>query len=161
MLKQRHGSQRGLVVYVHYYEDSQIIPSSLSLRYVDKQLRHSKRFDAEGIERDHPELFIPFPQRRTSSSLSLSSLSSTSTSSNKEDGDEGQLRYWTSSMCSHSSHLFDFVVTVSVELVIKYATYALLARRRWHRSVHILAVPAHCATCSSLCTRFLRISHKL
>jgi NAD+ kinase len=113
MLKQRHGSQRGLVVYVHYYQDSQIFSSSL-LRYVDKQLRHSKRFDAEGIERDHPDLFIPFPQRRTSSSHSLSSLSSTST--NREDGDEGQLRYWTSSMCSHSSHLFDFVVTVSVEL---------------------------------------------
>ena len=29
MLKQRHGSQRGLVVYVHYCEDSQIISSSL------------------------------------------------------------------------------------------------------------------------------------
>jgi hypothetical protein len=29
MLKQRHGSQRGLVVYVHYYDDSQIISSSL------------------------------------------------------------------------------------------------------------------------------------
>ena len=84
---------------------------------MDKQLRHSKRFDAEGIQRDHPELFLPFPQRRTSSSHSLSSLSSTST--NKEDGDEGQLRYWTSSMCSHSSHLFDFVVTVSLELVIE------------------------------------------
>jgi len=117
MLKQRYGSQRGLVVYVHYRQNFRIISLSLFLRYVDKQLRHSKRFDAEGIERDHPELFIPFPQRRTSSSHSLSSLSSTST--NKEDGDEGQLRYWTSSMCSHSSHLFDFVVTVSVELVIK------------------------------------------
>jgi NAD+ kinase len=116
MLKQRHGSQRGLVVYVHYRQDVQINFSSLFLRYVDNQLRHSKRFDAEGIERDHPKLFIPFPQRRTSSSLSLSSLSSNSTS--KEDGDEGQLRYWTSSMCSHSSHLFDFVVTVSMELVI-------------------------------------------
>jgi NAD+ kinase len=27
--------------------------------------------------------------------------------------DEGQLRYWTSEMCSNSPHLFDFVVTVS------------------------------------------------
>jgi NAD+ kinase len=127
MLKQSHGSQRGLVVYVHYYEDSQKISSSLFLRYVDKQLRHSKRFDAEGIQRDHPELFVPFPQRRTSSSLSLSSLSSNS--NNKEDGDEGQLRYWTSSMCSHSSHLFDFVVTVSVELVINILLTPYLARR--------------------------------
>jgi hypothetical protein len=28
-------------------------------------------------------------------------------------GDEGQLRYWTSEMCSRNAHLFDFVVTVS------------------------------------------------
>lgn len=117
MLKQRRGSQRGLVVYVHYIRKCPNIVLTPLLRYVDKQLRHSKRFDAEGIERDHPELFIPFPQRRTSSTHSLSSLSSASTAS-KEDGDEGQLRYWTSSMCSHSSHLFDFVVTVSMELVI-------------------------------------------
>ena len=88
----------------------------LIIRYVDKQLRHSKRFDAEGIERDHPELFYPFPKRRTSSTHSLSSLSSSSTG--RDDGDEGQLRYWTSNMCSHSSHLFDFVVTVSMKLVI-------------------------------------------
>ncbi|KAF8972934.1 hypothetical protein BDZ97DRAFT_1900796 [Flammula alnicola] len=94
MLKHRRGSKRGLVVYV------------------DSQLRHSKRFDAEGIQRDHPELFVPFPRRRTSSSQSISSMSSNST--HKEDHEEGQLRYWTSSMCSHSPHLFDFVVTVSI-----------------------------------------------
>ncbi|KAF8813644.1 ATP-NAD kinase [Phlegmacium glaucopus] len=103
MLKQRRGSQRGLVVYV------------------DRQLRHSKRFDAEGIERDHPELFVPFPRRRTSSSQSLSSLSSTSTS--REDGDEGQLRYWTSSMCSHSSHLFDFVVTLGGDGTVLFTSW--------------------------------------
>lgn len=159
MLKPKHGSQRGLVVYVHYYEDSQTISLSPFLSYVDKQLRHSKRFDAESIQRDYPELFIPFPQRRTTSSLSLSSLSSNST--NQEEGDEGQLRYWTSNMCSHSSHLFDFVVTVSVGLVVNILLTPYLARRRWHRSVHILAVPAHCPTCSSLCARFLGISHKL
>ncbi len=31
--------------------------------------------------------------------------------------EEGQLRYWTSDMCSHSPHLFDFVVTVRVSLL--------------------------------------------
>lgn len=85
--------------------------------YVDNQLRHSRRFDADGIERDHPELFVPFPRRRTSSSNSISSM--TSASSSREDvhkREEGQLRYWTSDMCSHSPHLFDFVVTVSLRL---------------------------------------------
>jgi len=83
-------------------------------RYVDNQLRHSRRFDADGIRRDHPELFIPTPQRRTSSSASISSLASPN--GLKEEfstEDSGQLRYWTSSMCIQSPHLFDFVVTVS------------------------------------------------
>jgi NAD+ kinase len=82
--------------------------------YVDNQLRHSRRFDADGIERDYPELFIPFPRRRSSSNNSLSSMSSNST--NKDESyikEQGQLRYWTSDMCSRSPHLFDFVVTVS------------------------------------------------
>ena len=34
--------------------------------YVDAQLQSSRRFDAAGIERDHPELFEPFPYRRGS-----------------------------------------------------------------------------------------------
>jgi NAD+ kinase len=85
-------------------------------RYVDSQLRRSKRFDAAGIQRDHPELFIPFPRRSTSNSHSSSAASSNG-ESGTEDAyyeDEGQLRYWTSSMCNQSPHLFDFVVTVSV-----------------------------------------------
>ena len=80
---------------------------------MDNQLRDSRRFDADGIERDHPELFTPFPRRRTSSTSSLHSMTSAPTY--KEEfylKDEGQLRYWTSDMCSHSPHLFDFVVTV-------------------------------------------------
>ncbi|KAH9485278.1 ATP-NADH kinase YEF1 [Psilocybe cubensis] len=103
MLKHRRGSQRGLVVYV------------------DNQLRTSRRFDAEGIERDHPELFVPFPRRRTSSTHSVSSLSSTST--HKEDHDEGQLRYWTSSMCNHSPHLFDFVVTLGGDGTVLFTSW--------------------------------------
>ncbi|KAG2097992.1 uncharacterized protein F5147DRAFT_816264 [Suillus discolor] len=57
MLKHREGGQ-GLIV-----------PSTA----------HSRRFDAEGLQRDHPELFEPLSRRRSSSSNSLSSLSSSST----------------------------------------------------------------------------------
>jgi len=112
MLKPQRGHTRGLVVCVAFI--SLCYSSDFLISYVDNQLRHSRRFDAEGIRRDHPELFVPFPHRRSSSSNSLSSLSSTS--ANKDDiqvNEEGQLRYWTSRMCSHSPHLFDFVVTAS------------------------------------------------
>lgn len=36
--------------------------------------------------------------------------------------DEGQLRYWTADMCSHSLHLFDFVITVRY-LTFKFRSY--------------------------------------
>ncbi|KAF8891694.1 hypothetical protein BD779DRAFT_1670671 [Infundibulicybe gibba] len=101
MLKPRKEGKRGLIVYV------------------DNQLRHSRRFDAEGIERDHPELFMPFPRRRTSST-------SASSSSSKDDAqlqDEGQLRYWTSDMCSHSPHLFDFVVTLGGDGTVLFTSW--------------------------------------
>lgn len=115
MLKHRRGSKRGLVVCVisvdHCRSVSMFMPLAFD-SYVDSQLRKSRRFDAEGIQRDHPELFEPFPRRRTSSSHSVSSISSASV--HNEESDEGQLRYWTSSMCNHSPHLFDFVVTVRI-----------------------------------------------
>ncbi|ORY89383.1 hypothetical protein BCR35DRAFT_288081 [Leucosporidium creatinivorum] len=131
----RNGRDRGLVVYV------------------DSQLRKSKRFDAEGMERDNPELFRPLPRRysRTSSSASLagsgilepplkkmtalSSLSdalkrsnSTSTESGRRasgdgHGEEGQLRYWTNEMCSKSPHLFDFVITLGGDGTVLYASW--------------------------------------
>lgn len=82
--------------------------------YVDHQLRQSRRFDAAGIKRDHPELFDPFPSRRSSSNNSLSSLSSFTSQDDSHVQQEGQLRYWTSEMCTRSPHLFDFVVTVSI-----------------------------------------------
>lgn len=81
--------------------------------YVDHQLQQSRRFDAAGIKRDYPELFEPFPSRRSSSN-SLSSLSSFTSQDDTHVHQEGQLRYWTSEMCSRSPHLFDFVITVSV-----------------------------------------------
>ncbi|KAJ4468270.1 hypothetical protein J3R30DRAFT_1692981 [Lentinula aciculospora] len=105
MLKPRPAQKRGLVVYV------------------DNQLRHSRRFDAEGIERDHPELFIPFPRRRTSSSTSLASMSSASFTEEFNVKDEGQLRYWTSAMCSQSPHLFDFVITLGGDGTVLFTSW--------------------------------------
>ncbi|KAJ3988260.1 hypothetical protein F5890DRAFT_521353 [Lentinula detonsa] len=106
MLKPRPGQKRGLVVYV------------------DNQLRHSRRFDAEGIERDHPELFIPFPRRRTSSSTSLASMTSASLSKEEFNvKDEGQLRYWTSTMCSQTPHLIDFVITLGGDGTVLFTSW--------------------------------------
>ncbi|KAF9245002.1 hypothetical protein BU15DRAFT_85813 [Melanogaster broomeanus] len=105
MLKPRHG-KRGLVVYV------------------DHQLRNSRRFDAAGIRRDHPELFEPFPRRRSSSNNSLSSLSSSSASQGDYNAQqEGQLRYWTSEMCNRSAHLFDFVVTLGGDGTVLFTSW--------------------------------------
>ena len=78
--------------------------------YVDAQLRYSKRFDPDGMRAEYPEFFAPLPRRGSSSSSVVSMHSERSSS---EPKDEGQLRYWTSDMCSRSPHLFDFVVTVS------------------------------------------------
>ncbi|KAF8518745.1 ATP-NAD kinase-like domain-containing protein [Gautieria morchelliformis] len=96
--------------------------------YVDSQLRHSKRFDAEGIKRDHPELFIPSPKRRTSSNNSLSSLSSdgkqdTRDRSKDDSKGDGQLRYWTSDMCTRSPQLFDFVVTLGGDGTVLFTSW--------------------------------------
>jgi NAD+ kinase len=81
--------------------------------YVDAQLQTSKRFDVEGMQRDYPELFVPVPRRRSSSSSTISA-SSHADSNGELKAEEGQLRYWTADMCSRSPHLFDFVVTVSL-----------------------------------------------
>ncbi|CAK5281381.1 unnamed protein product [Mycena citricolor] len=101
MLKPRHGQTRGLVVYV------------------DNQLRTSKRFDAESIEREHPDLFVPMPSRRASST-SLSSMVDKDEWHGKE---MGQLRYWTSDMCSQSPHLFDFVVTLGGDGTVLFTSW--------------------------------------
>ncbi|GAA6014963.1 hypothetical protein JCM11491_002374 [Sporobolomyces phaffii] len=158
----RNGKDRGLICYV------------------DSQLKKSKRFDAAGIERDHPELFKPFPSgrrySRTSSSASLAtdfnghsfhprrssgptgsstpgsngitplsmtnlneallkrnnSITSTSGASDRseahparkgEQGQEGQLRYWTNDMCRKSPHLFDFVITLGGDGTVLYTSW--------------------------------------
>ncbi|KAF8557981.1 ATP-NAD kinase [Imleria badia] len=104
MLKPRHG-HRGLIVYV------------------DHQLRQSRRFDAAGIKRDHPELFEPFPSRKSSSNNSLSSLSSFASQDDSHVQQEGQLRYWTSEMCTRSPHLFDFVVTLGGDGTVLFTSW--------------------------------------
>ncbi|KAK7057399.1 NAD+ kinase [Favolaschia claudopus] len=100
MLKPRHGQDRGLVVYV------------------DNQLRMSKRFDAEGIERQHPELFLPVSRRRASGSTSLATYQD-----DYSPKESGQLRYWTSDMCSQSPHLFDFVVTLGGDGTVLFTSW--------------------------------------
>lgn len=126
--------------------------------YVDSQLRHSRRFDADGIEQDYPELFVPSPRRRSSSSNSLSSASFNPTSKDEYlIKDQGQLRYWTSEMCSRSPHLFDFVITVSGKtalIIICLHTYCFSARRRWHCSLHVMAISTHRTPSPLICLGF-------
>lgn len=88
--------------------------------YVDHQLRTSRRFDAAGIQRDYPELFRPIPRRRSSNS----SVSSFSALQDEGGGsEEGQLRYWTSDMCSSSAHLFDFVITLGGDGTVLFTSW--------------------------------------
>ena len=138
--------------------------------YVDAQLKTSRRFDAAGMERDHPELFAPFPKRRTSST---SSLASPTSNGDVQPSLEGQLRYWTAEMCSRSPHLFDFVVTVRAHVRLLAAprlthtcpplpaprTY--LARRRRHGALHVMALPAHRPARAALRARLARLPHQL
>jgi hypothetical protein len=137
MLKRRPHQARGHIVYalLLHYNAGRLSHNHCS--YVDSQLKKSRRFDSEGIERDFPELFHPFPHGRTSSNNSLASMSSESLNSRESDiiKEEGQLRYWTSDMCSHSPHLFDFVVTVRLVLV---------AHRPYNSPVHSLVAMALC-----------------
>ena len=111
--------------------------------YVDIQLRSSKRFDAAGIETEHPHLFQPIARRRNDSTTSVNSLSPIGSPSDpaKQSKDEGQLRYWTAEMCSNSPDLFDFVVTVR-HLSSIQATRADLggARWGWYGAVHLMAL---------------------
>ncbi|KAG8966287.1 hypothetical protein FRC03_012188, partial [Tulasnella sp. 419] len=94
--------------------------------YVDSQLRTSKRFDAEGIKTDHPEFFLPSPTRRSSgyaTSSSLSSFTSVDSNASQHPHEDGQLRYWTSDMCSKSPHLFDFVVTLGGDGTVLFTSW--------------------------------------
>lgn len=112
MTMQRNDKGRGLIVYV------------------DSQLRRSKRFDAEKIREEHPEVFEPIrPHRRSHGDQAQSAH-------------EGQLRYWTADLCSMSPHLFDFVITV------RASTHP--ARRRWHRALLFVALPEQRASGDSV-----------
>ncbi|TXT10868.1 hypothetical protein VHUM_02373 [Vanrija humicola] len=104
--------------------------------YVDAQLRHSKRFDAAGMEQEYPQLFEPIARRRgsstsaatwnmsSSSSMSNSGyLSSASTDTNYRRKEEGQLRYWTAEMCNNSPQLFDFVVTLGGDGTVLFTSW--------------------------------------
>ncbi|KAG8917902.1 hypothetical protein FRC00_013075, partial [Tulasnella sp. 408] len=92
--------------------------------YVDHQLRTSKRFDAAGIERDFPDYFRPQPRRFSSmSGYSMGSTTDSESVSSSAPKDEGQLRYWTTDMCSKSPHLFDFVVTLGGDGTVLFTSW--------------------------------------
>lgn len=78
--------------------------------YVDEQLRHSKRFDLESIRRNRPDLFVSMRQSQPMQHESL-------------DSDEGQLRFWTASMCRHHSALFDLVITLGGDGTVLFASW--------------------------------------
>ncbi|KAG8911952.1 hypothetical protein FRC01_005384, partial [Tulasnella sp. 417] len=92
--------------------------------YVDHQLRTSKRFDAAGIERDFPDYFRPQPRRFSStSSYSMGSTTDSESVNGNAPKDEGQLRYWTTDMCSKSPHLFDFVITLGGDGTVLFTSW--------------------------------------
>ena len=80
--------------------------------YVDEQLRHSKRFDVEGMQRDYPHLFTSFRESGTPG-----------TSHQCFNVDEGQLRFWTSDMCTLSPTLFDLVLTLGGDGTVLFASW--------------------------------------
>ncbi|GAC99285.1 ATP-NAD kinase [Pseudozyma hubeiensis SY62] len=95
--------------------------------YVDSQLRQSKRFDADGIRRDYPQLFDSRPPKRTPSlsasfSSSAASVSDNNGTFNRSDGGN-QLRFWNSDMCSRSPHLFDFVATLGGDGTVLFCSW--------------------------------------
>lgn len=106
MTTPRNGKDTGLIVYV------------------DSQLRTSKRFDAEGIRRDYPQLFDSRPKRTPSLSSSFSSTSGHDSNGafNRSEGGN-QLRFWNADMCSRSPHLFDFVVTLGGDGTVLFCSW--------------------------------------
>lgn len=114
--------------------------------YVDAQLRQSKRFDADGIKRDYPHLFLPILSRTSSYSDTEteangkqklneangkksseadggSSSNSSRLNSISHTREDNQLRYWTGDMCSRSPHLFDFVVTLGGDGTVLFCSW--------------------------------------
>jgi hypothetical protein len=146
-----------------------------SRSYVDAQLRTSKRFDASGLKESNPEFFKPLYRRRSSSTASMSTLSgfvsdasvggyasrssrgrgggnnggngngTNGTGTGTGAGEDGQLRYWTSEMCSSQPHLFDMVVTVSNKLYYRRSD----SRTNSNRSTSLLRSSAVTARSSS------------
>ncbi|CEH17827.1 atp-nad kinase [Ceraceosorus bombacis] len=101
--------------------------------YVDSQLRNSKRFDVQGIRRDHPQFFERVHRGQHSSQASAStpksagfempSATSSASSSSSQSREDGQLRFWTSDMCSRSPHLFDIVVTLGGDGTVLFCSW--------------------------------------
>lgn len=103
--------------------------------YVDSQLRQSKRFDAEGIRQDYPQIFAQNSAKGQNGATS-ESRPSEGISRNGQNGQSGSrigsisngredslLRYWTGDMCSRSPHLFDFVVTLGGDGTVLFCSW--------------------------------------
>ncbi len=134
---------------------------------MDSQLKTSRRFDAPGIQQDHPELFLPYPRRSPSgsSSSSASSVYSNKDTETKQQDEEGQLRYWTPEMCSRSPQLFDFVVTVRSLPMVHHPNIGLTiptppAWRRWHSPLHFVALPTNRTSGATFRARLPWFPHK-
>ena len=118
------------------------------------------------IRAEYPEYFAPLPRRGSSSSSIVSMHSERSSSESK---DEGQLRYWTSDMCSRSPH-FRFCrdgqptsipthtnhVNIYVPLLSSSAVTAPSSSRPGSFSES-----ANRAPCATLCAGFPGLPHKL
>lgn len=98
MTHKRKGRDRGLIVYV------------------DEQLRHSKRFDAAGIQEQHPDLFEPVRPKENHKQTHQCL-----------DTNEGQLRYWNSKICTSSPYLFDFVITLGGDGTVLFSSWIFQA----------------------------------
>ncbi|WFD25258.1 NAD(+) kinase [Malassezia nana] len=84
--------------------------------YVDEQLRHSKRFDAAGIQEQHPDLFEPVRPKENHKQTHQCL-----------DTNEGQLRYWNRKICTSSPYLFDFVITLGGDGTVLFSSWIFQA----------------------------------
>ncbi|WFC98009.1 NAD(+) kinase [Malassezia yamatoensis] len=84
--------------------------------YVDSQLKDSKRFNANLIREQHPEIFEPISMKQTKQTSSAKD-------NDRFKHNEGQLRYWNADMCSSSPHLFDFVITLGGDGTVLFCSW--------------------------------------
>ncbi|TFY51751.1 hypothetical protein EVJ58_g10401 [Rhodofomes roseus] len=80
--------------------------------YVDAQLKTSRRFDAAGIQRDHPEFFVPFPRAANQTRATPRARRT-----------RRARRAGTARRTRRSPHLFDFVVTLGGDGTVLFTSW--------------------------------------